>query len=568
MTNVKPDLTKFVTDLDSTDPDYGTEFNPATMIAKGDYWTDNYGGHLYPHLGSVVYAMNGGNLVFDVDASNGNAPRFTSPVRPGYVLVKEGGAIYGQGNPLRFSYVAAEKSFTTGTQYSLMSFPHDVNLEATVEVTASAGELTQTDKSSTFTPYIYDGEARAAWNYDFKDDNSELWQTDISAIQNSNSQVKGAEGWLLDFGSSGIAADATYRFTGWGATNGTDVYTESGAAKTVTLTQHDDRTSTNGAADFTKAENMGWNLKGAPLLISNYVTGGTNPDFNMNVPHVLYSTIGSSDATYGQFYTAQSWAGGATLSPGDGFFTQTAVIGGTESLSFRIPMFDGTPDAAVKEMLTLDFSDEKGHSDVIQVKAEAGADADMAYHLNSDGVKWMALDPDAPQIWLENTAGTPFSLAAHTPTEVALPIGLHTARRGRYTFSLRDAHEVELPEEVNAVWLIDLQANQTVNLMQGDYPVQLDEEAAETGRFYLQLGGHPGVEAALPQRTNGYRVYVRDRVLHVVGTQVGDRILVYTPSGALLLSDEAVNDHWRTTLQQEGIYIVHVENETHKVATK
>lgn len=561
-TNPKASLNKYVSDVDSTDP----SFDDALMVPKNDYWTDNYGGHLYPHPGSVVYVMESGNLVFDVDGSNGNAPRFNSPVRPGYVLVKDGGSIYGQGNPLRFSYVAAEKQFTAGTHYSLMAFPHNVNLAATMEVTESSGALTQTEKRSTFTPYTYDGAARSAWNYDFQADDSQLWQ------EYTSQQITGTEGWLLDFGTA-LTPNQTLRFTGWGTVSGSNVgsaYAESGDTKVVTLTQYDAHPN-DGTAHFTKAENMGWNLKGAPLFISKYKTGGTNPDFQMNVPHVFYHTLtntyvnNTAHATYGQFYTAQSWTSGATLSPGDGFFTQTAVIGNTEDLKFKIPMFDGVTQAAVKELLTVTFTDEDGMGDAVQMEADEEAeDLMMPYRINSDGIKWLAYNKDVPQLWLQNSDNTPFSLAAHAPTETPIPVGIRAAQEGRYTFSLLDN---EAADEISAVWLIDSEKHSAVNLKETAYEFDnSDLSAAAASRFFIQLGGERP-EAAPLQSSHQYKVFVRDRVLHVMGTQVGDQICVYLPGGELYVRDEAVNDHWRTQLRQRGIYLVRINKEAHKVIT-
>lgn len=606
VTNAKVgvDLNKYVTDMESTDPGYAATFDDGKMMPKDEYWKSNYGGHVYPHIGSVVYIGEGSVLSVDQEETthsaplthpySGGNPLFTSenPIRPGYLLVKEGGSLYGNGNYIQSEYVATERAFTYGEQYRLMAFPHDVRLEATISTSYNSGtnELTQMDKSTTFTPYLYDADARAAWNYDFQADNSSLWQDDISPIHTSNGlqqrtypQVLRTEGWLLDFGTGGIANNATYRFTGWGITRSEDstdpydpyAYTEGGStAKTVTLTQHDNHPN-DGTAHFTKAENMGWNLKGSPWLVSDYATGGTNSDFSMNIPHVFYRSLDNTytnytaDATYGQFYTMQSWDGSATLSPGDGFFTQTAAIGSSEALKFKVPFYGHDTETPSKRLLTVCLSDEDGYGDQVAIDApEAAASSlgtlDMPYRINSDGIKWLAFDPAVPQLWLENADGTPFSLAAHAPRAVPIPVGIRAEEDSKLTFSLSDDQGTD---NFQAVWLIDQEAQQVVNLKEDSYCFR--SSGSQTGqgvaRFYLQLDGQ---RPAMLKNTPQYSVYVQRRMLHVNGTNTGDNIRIYRPDGVLLLTATADSNHWQTLLPKPGIYVVCVEEEAHKVMAR
>ena len=116
-----------------------------------------------------------------------------------------------------------------------------------------------------------------------------------------------------------------------------------------------------------------------------------------------------------------------------------------------------------------------------------------------------------------------------------------------------------------SVWLIDKTSNKVVDLTEENYSFNGTSEA--TGRFYIQLGGTRPQLGDLPAG-HQYKVYVRDRVLHVLGTQVGDQILVYLPDGALYVSDEAVDDHWRTSLQRQGIYVVRINNDVYKVIAR
>ncbi len=592
-------------------------------VAAGYYttpsYTTNYGGHRYPHPGSVVYVMNGGSLVFATDEGT---PLFTSvnPVRPGYVYVQEGGSVYGHGNTLQFPYVAADKAFAADEQRRLMAFPFDVSLAATMATepqTADAVTSLHVDPAPAFTPYSYDAVGRSAYGYQYKADNSPLWKTDIAALLNADGQVARTKGWLMEFASdpasdpaSAPAAAQTLRFTGWGSGTAAAYDEDGSASKVVALDQHNANVVAASTLypRFTQLENMGWNLKGQPWLVSHFRTDASSADgtdYRMNVPHVIYHNVDNTLAAinampdeqavaaakatavrYGQFYTAQSWGSGTDIALGDGFFTQTAIIAtddneGQEQLVFRRPEYAGTPVAPVKDdLLTVDLWSHADTTavwaDAVQLCARTDAAADMPYRLNSDGVKWLALDPAATQLWLENEGGTAFSLAAHAPLATLLPLTVRTTPEATITFALRQ--RAAAADSLQAVWLIDREQNRMVNLLDESYTTGIGtagEAAAQTsgtttdvaGRFFLQLGGMAQMPEA-PATTHAYRVYVRDRVLHILGTNPGDRIRVHTPAGALVLNAEAANDHYHTPLRQEGVYLVTIEHETHKILVR
>ena len=189
----------------------------------------------------------------------------------------------------------------------------------------------------------------------------------------------------------------------------------------------------------------------------------------------------------------------------------------------------------------------------------------MPYQINSDGIKWMALSPTVPQLWLENAGGTPFSLAAHAPREVPIPVGIRAEGDSELTFSLRSNQGAD---DFQAVWLIDQEAQRVVNLKEDSYRFRAlgSQVAPGATRFFLQLDGQ---RPAMPDGTSQhYSVYVRNRVLHVTGTNPGDNIRVYRPDGALLVTGTADGNHWQTPLHIPGVYVVSIEAEAHKVMAK
>ena len=116
---------------------YNASQTPQSAAEGRLAYLDNYGGNYYPHAGAVVYLMRNADLVIDTDAGN---PLFSGEktLRPSYMLLSEGASLYGQGNTIQLSYVAAEKRFTD-QQYSMMSLPfnHDVANIITTKVNAA-----------------------------------------------------------------------------------------------------------------------------------------------------------------------------------------------------------------------------------------------------------------------------------------------------------------------------------------------------------------------------------------------------------------------------------------------
>ena len=518
------------------------------------YYTDNYGGHLYPHAGSVVYLMEDANLVFKVDEANGNAPLFTdqNAIQPGYLLVQKGASLYGQGNTIQASYVAVERGYAADQQYNLVSVPFPIRHVSESGVTAKT----------------YSGLARSAWDYHYKAEDSECWESaDFD-------EIAANQGWLLNRGTG--ASANTLRFTGWGASSGVFAYTEGLDAdgngdKKVELTQYNaNDLMTNDYPHFTKDENMGWNLVGLPWLISNYATDtydGTEKTYQMNVPHLFYKMGGDGEYTEkssGSVYSEQSWASGATLSVGDGFFTQTAIIGDSEMLTFKLLMYSDPSGLVAPARRRVGIarqsdgtrSDEKVmFEDVVDVYPQAEADAKMDYRLGSDGIKWMAFDERVAQIYVQNAVGTRLSLVSAAPVETDIDLGVKAPEAGNYVISLPE------PEAYNAyaeVWLIDKQTGQKVNLKEGSYVLTVSEAGDFSNRLKLRFGGLQEEQMMVEKVASPIiKVAARNGRIPLRGFSSSDQINVYTAGGALMYSGP-VSDIGQKHLP-DGVYVIRRE---------
>lgn len=506
----------------------------------------------YPHEGSVVYIGKGASL--SLGSTEGGTQIFTSEnaFMPGYLLLKTGASLYGNGNVIHASYVAAERSFPAQMQYTLMSmpFPYDY-ANALTTATDEAGNITEKQYDIP-TGKTYNGEKRSAWDYDFHTSDSPCWELMASTA------VKACDGWLLNFGKP-LTEASDIRFTGFGSTEGDYVYTEDGAAKTVTLTQYN-QVPTDGSAHFTKLENMGWNLKGMPWLVSGYNTAHSadGKSYDMSAPHVFYSVTDDGNT----FSTSQSWTVGSTLDFGNAFFTQTAVIGDgkTETVTFALPPLPSkTPKLAAKPFVTL--SDDSGFTDDVEVKADEDS-KQLAFNIGSDGVKWQSFNDSVPQVYLLDNSGVALSLAGQAPIGVEMAMGYRAAKDGQLTVSLPDADAFE----GQSVWLRDKATGAVTDLTTGSYTL-----AAVAGytdnRLTLQIGGlqpdgsishdEPATANWTVRGSNGY--------LMVSGINAGDLVSIHALSGALMESDRSSGDSYTSRQLPQGVYIVTVNRSSKKV---
>jgi hypothetical protein len=267
---------------------------------------------------------------------------------PGYVLLKPAASFYGNGHTVQFSYLAAEKRFVN-QRYSMTSFPFNYT---TANITTTAyneakDSLIVNLSPFAFNTYQYSGAARSAKDYLFQLDNSALWLP-IDTLNRA-----ATDGYLMDFG---VTTDTVLRFTAF-APSGRYVYIEDAPYKTVYLTQHDHRTAGSGTGlNFTRQEDMGWNMKGLPWLVTNYRTDTILEEGNyqrqMFIPHVFYQMDGAGEyITEGdRVLTARSWDRNATLSMGNAFLTQTATTQDREAVVFHLPYYLEVEEISYREL--------------------------------------------------------------------------------------------------------------------------------------------------------------------------------------------------------------------------
>ena len=547
-----------------------------------DAFLEHFGGNYYPHPGSVVYLMDSAAMTMQYSTADdflkyifnpkGGDKRDTIILRPGYMLLKPGASFYGNGHKAQFPYVAAEKRFSS-QQYSMTAFPFNYD---TANITIASysdaeGTLALSRSPFAFKTYQYNGEARSAKDYVFQENNSSLWLPVDTANRTAT------DGYLMHFEAT---MDTVLRFNAFAPEQNKYVYTELGEDDHVVyLTKYDNRTPGTGAGlDFTRQEDMGWNMKGLPWLVSDYRTDTLVDEGyaylrQMHIPHVLYRMDGAGDyfKDHDNVYSSRSWDRGSVLSMGNAFLTQTATTQEREALHFYLPYYAHNDKKQARHPLLAiarrpDSWLAKGKDDILTLMPDVNADKTVNYTYGRDAVKWMSSTNSAQIYMLDAKRMNRISLLGAAPTEIDIPMGVYIpAANGigpsPYTFSLP---EREAFDGYEYVWLIDYQLNRYVNLLFEDYDVDL-EPGEYNHRFAVRIGGYPKTDA---DGKRDYVVFAFDGTLYVRGLVEGDRISLYSPSGQLVTHATATTAEWSMPLYYQSGYVVKVNDKAYKVVNK
>lgn len=554
---------------------------PAGTVAKATYHYEGVrgsltGGRRSPQEGSMVYLHKGASLVMDAEDFNPlykAAKGRNEVLRPGYLLLCEGASLYGQGTAVSLSHVAVEREITAAAG-ALVALPYEFDYTAARLVRYEEDHLVQVLPGPDAESLYYDGAERAGWNYAAVEANSTCWKPVPTMLQPACNGI-----WYHP------TVDGVYRFTAADVTadGSRPVYREgyydnaSETHKDVVLTQYDYRTMDGQQPHFTIAENMGWNLVGLPYLVSNYPSypsassdGFSPSDYPMSLPRFVYPAD-----TEGQFATLPSWsATSAGISPAVAFFTQTATQQPTETLTFRLPVYEGTEpiEAAPRKVLAL--TDAKGHTDEVTMQPDDQATELPGYRLGQDALKWSPLQPALPQVYVPLTSGTRLSWLSSVPVGIDIPLGITLAHGERCTIALPDPEAwMEYPH----IWLTDHVTGDVTDLKLGGYffdlPVSEPEPASLSyapapvdHRFTLRIGGlRP--DGGADRTSHRYSAYGEDGHLVVARLTGGEQIEVYDAAGRVVCRTRTDATSCRIPLPT-AVYVVRVGNETHKVRVR
>ena len=534
---------------------------------------------LYPTEGSVVYVQKNQSLVLNAE--------MTATFSPSYLLLRNGSSLYGQGANLKLDYVAVEKEFAG--KYNLTSLPYIYNKVYTVTTDYEEGGLTETTSTANF--YTYDGEKRATSGYSFAEENSACW------IENDGtSDFVANQGFLIDRSEEieNLAPQSplssTFRFTGFSQEENSYIYTETSgeSSKQVTLKQYNTTDNSKNPFEFTRSEDMGWNLVGMPYLVGNFDTGETTrttivddgnggtttittDTYGMNIPHLFYTLnnnggydTNQSWTTYGTDGTSITTSAG-TLAMGEAFFTQTATLEDEEELTFLRPTYsDEITRTATRALLEVK-NDAGADAIVLNPETEVGSitrsDTPVEYKQGSDGLKLRSLNHELPQVYVTTATGKRLSLLSSTPIGEEIDLGILIPHAGDVTFTL-PCPEAFAEHEV--VWLKDSRAGTIVNLLTDNYTLWTEESGLHEGYLTLQIGG-PMPQLNLDGKTEqgNHIVFVHKGRLHIQRLTPGDEITVYTSDGRIIHRSTAT-ESTHTLQVLPGLYLVKVNENRYK----
>ena len=545
---------------------------------------EHYGGNSYPHPGSVVYLMDSAVMTMQYETANDfkDLKGSTIYLRPGFLLLKPGASFYGNGHNVQIGYIAAEKRFQE-QRYAMTAMPFKYSTD---NITVTAYDAVKDSLGHILSPfafntYQYAGAARSAKDYVFQTDNSTLWQK-IDTLNRT-----ATDGYLMDFGDT---RDTVLRFNAFSTVSGQYIYTEGEDAdgdgyaddKTIELVQHDNRTPGIGEElNFTRQEDMGWNMKGLPWLVTNYRTDtiiwAGNFLRQMYIPHVLYQMNGAGEYIKqgGNIYTSRSWDKGSTLSIGNAFFTQTATTQASEEVIFHLPLYSRNEKASRPLLRILSrprpapapmrrkMKAEDGtreFSDLLTIIPDSTASKRVEYVFGRDGLKWMSNEPTAQVYLFDAQRSSRISLLGAAPTDVDIPLGVKMPADEETMPLLFSLPEKEAFADYDYVWLIDYKYNRYTNLKNADYETEVAGECND--RFAVRIGKFPKTDGSGRRQ---YVVYTYDGNLYVRGLIEGDKITVYSTTGQLVHQAIATGTEYKTPLVLQTGYVVKVNDVAHKV---
>lgn len=499
----------------------------------------------YPHGKSVIYVAG------EANKSDGTTKPFhelvladdlyteANPFRPGFLLLGHHAGLRGNAHTVSLDNFAVERNLKKG--YSdLCVLPFTSIREEQIQ---DNGSLIS-DKQ--FTLYYYSGAKRA--NYDFKYDknNSQAW------IEGSMLDQHKSDGMRID-----THQDMTLRFYG-------NTYSQNSYPQNVTLSQNNNQQpwSEKGATKFTPKENMGWNLFGSPYICAmNYS--------DMEYGRVIYAY----NSPLNQYTSGINTDGmeDGYIPPFDAVFTQTATLN-NNSETFKVnysPEVVGNayqePNTNAKIALNMVSGEETthsvasaAHSDALYLHAVSPSEAKNDYDMGTDGVKFMSTE--APQLYAIRNGGR-YSLLSAVSEEGSVNVGVSLPASGVYSFTVPEDCDASKYE---AVTLKDAQTGKAVDLLQGGYEFMASEAGEINNRFSISFNR---MEDDL--QDSNIKVWIAgSKVLMVSGIQEGDLIHVYTASGQLDATVEAVSSLAKVYLNSGGLMLVEVVRDGTKVAVK
>jgi len=192
------------------------------------------------------------------------------------------------------------------------------------------------------------------------------------------------------------------------------------------------------------------------------------------------------------------------------------------------------------------------HTD--QTRAIINEQASLGYELARDAAKFMSMDASVPQIFSIDKDGNRLAFNERPLDNGRIRLGIYIGQAGTYVLK-------GTPSAKGEICIYDAVANATIDLSEGDYSFNVEEEGTFENRFTLMLtrGGTTSI-STMPD--------AKDSVVAIAGgievrsTSESD-ILVYDAAGHQVSQAKAVPGSTLVYLRP-GLYIVKIGNRAYK----
>lgn len=419
--------------------------------------------------------------------------------------------------------VILRKTFTYANRWYFIAFPYNINISSNIKNTSSQNNVYvgQNNVDAFADLYIikYDGNKR-----DIQGINTTNW------VDISSGSLSTGVGYAMYVPTAGVSLDFTSN-TGDNSAFRSNTYNETLGLYT-----------TNSSIT-----NHSWNLAGVP-----YTSAFNVSNLSQGLFYYIYDKLADN-------YTVQESTGSYQIDPFSSFFLQAESTTLTFDQAGRTYKLKSSVSSNDYEPLQFILSNVN-YSDKAEIRLSD--DANTAYELNRDAIKFFSLSNKVPQIWSKiNSENIAINRLPAATNEIYLSAKIGTA--GTYSLNLNNAKNFNL---YNKVTLIDTYTNSSQDLTSNSTYTFTSATGTFTNRFKILLQND--VTTSTPITNNDdIKVYAANKSIYIQGMNTFS-LQIYDLSGKIVKFYNNINDNIIPVSDLNGLYIIQIVSESNKLNYK